>query len=123
MFGLIPFNFRFRGKINRLFAIYQCFVDNPGVGLHPTQISRQTGFSLTDVSKRLDTTPELFVRLPKREGITRYRLNSATTVKSAEEVEQFLQSAARKETLFLYAYGVMLFLLFLIIVILIGPAV
>ena len=122
MFGLFPFKFRFRGKINRLFAIYQCFLDNPGVGLHPTQISKHTGFSMTDVSRRLDDTPELFVRLPKRDGITRYRLTSATSVKTPEEVEAFLTGAARKESWFSYAYGAMLFLVFVIIVILIGPS-
>ena len=122
MFGLLPFSFRFRGRINRLLAIYHCFVDNPGVGLHPTQIAKHTGISFTDVNRRLETTPELFVRLPKRDGLTRYRLTSAASAKTEEEVEALLHRGARRETLLMYAYGSMLLMLLLIIIILIGPA-
>lgn len=123
IFGLIPISFRFRGKLKRLRDIYQCFLEHPNKGLHPTQISRHTGIPLADVNSRLQATPELFVKLPGRgDGITRYRLTSATTARSPEEIEKFLDTQARKESLVLYAFGAMLLCLLLIIVVLVGPA-
>jgi hypothetical protein len=120
--GIIPISFRFRGKLRRLTEIYFCFLDNPGKALHPTQIARQTGIGFTEISARLEATPELFVRLPKRDGITRYRLTSATAAKEPEAVSQFLNREARKEGFLLYAFGTMVLLILLIVVILVGPA-
>ena len=123
MFGIIPIRFRFRGKLRRLARIYQCFLDHPGVGLHPTQIARHTGIGFQEVSARLEATPELFVKLPRRpDGITRYRLTSSTAARSREEVEKFLISAARKESLILYAFGAMVMTILLIVVILVAPS-
>ena len=122
MIGLIPFTFRFRGKIRRLFDMYRCFLAHPGKGLHPTQISRYTGIGFAVVLRLLDGTPELFVRLPKRDGLTRYRLTSAMTARQPEEVERFLTGQARRESLILYALGAMVLCALLIVVILIGPA-
>lgn len=124
MLGFIPITFRFRGKQRKLEDIYRCFRENPDTGLHPTQISRQTGLGFAEVNTRLEATPELFVKLPKRpDGITRYRLTSTTTVKSDEEVLEFLAAAARKESLLVYAMGAMVMCILLIVVILVGPAV
>jgi hypothetical protein len=124
MLGLFPFSFRFRGKLRRLEDIYQCFLDHPDKGLHPTQIARYTGLSFAEVHSRLEATPELFVKLPGRgDGITRYRLTTSTAARSPEEVENFLSAQARKETLLLYAVGIMLACLLLIVVVLVGPAV
>ncbi len=121
--GLIPISFRFRGKLNRLRDMYQCFLDHPDTGLHPIQISRHTGIPLADVNARLQATPELFVKLPRRrDGITRYRLTSATSARSPEQIDKFLEGQARRESLVLYAFGAMLACLLLIIVVLIGPA-
>ena len=123
MFSLLPFNFRFRGKVRRLFELYRCFLANPGKGLHPAQLARQTGIALVVVLRLLDATPELFVRLPKRDGLTRYRLTTAMSARQPEQVEQFLTGQARRESLILYALGVMVLCALLIVVILIGPAV
>jgi hypothetical protein len=122
MFGIIPISFRFRGKLRRLALIYDCFQRNPGVALHPAQIARQTGISLAETSNRLTATPEMFVKLPKRpDGLTRYRLSSAKTLMTPEEVEQFLIRSARKETLLLYAVGGMVLCLLFIVVIVVVP--
>lgn len=122
MFGIIPISFRFRGKLRRLALIYDCFRRNQGVALHPAQIARQTGISLAETNNRLSTTPEMFVKLPKRpDGLTRYRLSSAKTLMTPEEVEQFLIRSARKESLLLYAVGSMVFCLLLIVVIVVVP--
>ena len=124
MFGILPIGFRFRGKLRRLEDIYYCFLDNPGVGLHPTQIARQTGLGFGEVNIRLQATPELFVRLPKRpDGITRYRLNTSTSAQNPEDIERFLSRAARKESLLLYATATMVLMLLLIVAILVGPGV
>ncbi|MFU8815316.1 MAG: hypothetical protein ACNA7W_08215 [Pseudomonadales bacterium] len=123
MFGLLPISFRFRGKLRRIRDIYHCFLEHPDKALHPTQIARYTGISFAEVNTRLQATPELFVKLPKRQdGITRYRLTTSTTARSPEEIDKFLEQQARKETLLLYAVGAMVLGLALIVVILIGPA-
>jgi len=120
--GIIPISFRFRGKLRRLTDIYFCFLENDGKALHPAQIARRTGMGFTEVSARLEATPELFVRLPKRDGLTRYRLTSVTSAKAPEEVDQLLNREARRESLLLYAFGSMVLMLLIIVVILVGPA-
>ncbi|HEX7036091.1 MAG TPA: hypothetical protein VF210_09965 [Pseudomonadales bacterium] len=121
--GLLPLSFRFRGKLRRLRDIYQCFLDHPNTGLHPTQIARYTGIPFAEVSNRLQATPEMFVKLPRRDGVTRYRLTTSMTARSPEQVERFLLEQSRRESLILYAFGAMLVLLLLIVVILVAPAV
>ncbi len=123
MFSLLPFHFRFRGKVRRLFELYRCFLAHPGQGLHPAQIARQTGIGLAVVIGLLNATPELFVRLPKRDGLTRYRLTTAMSARQPEQVQQYLTGQARRESLILYAVGVMVLCTLLIVVILVGPAV
>lgn len=124
MLGFIPITFRFRGKLKRLLRMYDCFLEHPQTGLHPTQIARFTGLPFAEVNARLQQTPELFVKLPGRgDGITRYRLTSAMAARDPEDVESFLIGQARRESLLLYAVGGMVLLLLLIVVILIGPAV
>ena len=123
MLGVIPISFRFRGKLGRLRDIYHCFVDHPNTGLHPTEIARYTGMSFNEVHQRLQSTPEMFVKLPRRDGITRYRLASSMAARSPEDVEKFLLAQSRRESLLLYAFGAMLALLLLIVVILVAPAV
>jgi hypothetical protein len=104
MWTLSGVRFRFRGMTNRLYNIYLCFEDRPDEALHPAQISRETGLSIQEVTKRLERTPELFVRLPKRpDGLTRYRLTTAARAKSSDEVRALLLAGARTETLSLYA--------------------
>ncbi len=122
MFSLIPFSFRFRGRVRRLFDLYRCFLDHPGKGLHPTQLARYTGIAFADVVRLLNNTPEMFVCLPKRDGITRYRLTAAITAQQPEQVEHFLRRSARRESLIFYAVGIMALCVLLIVVILIGPA-
>jgi len=122
MFGFLPISFRFRGKLRKLALIYTCFKENPGVGLHPVQISKQTGLSLAETNNRLSVTPEMFVKLPKRaDGLTRYRLISIRATQTPEEVEKFLIAAARKESIILYAVGSMIFCLLLIVVVIVAP--
>jgi len=123
IFGIVPIKFRFRGKLRRLALIYKCFLDNPGVGLHPVQIARQTGIGFVEVNSLLESTPEMFVRLPRRpDGLTRFRMTSTATARSPEEIEKFLITEARKETLILYAFSAMIILILLIVAILVTPA-
>ena len=120
--GIPGFSFRFRGKTARLLAIYQCFLEHPGVGLHPIQIAKYTGLTLAEATLRLDSTIELFVRLPKRkDGITRYRLTSSTATRSHEEVEKMIMAGAKRETISLYAFGLIVASVFTLAVILALP--
>jgi hypothetical protein len=104
MWSYSLFRFRFRGATQRLLNIYACFEEHSDQALHPAQIARETGLSLQEVTRRLDGTPELFVRLPKRpDGLTRYRLTTAARAKSPDEVEALVAAGARTESLSLYA--------------------
>jgi hypothetical protein len=124
MLGIIPISFRFRGKIGRLLDIYHCFREHPGTGLHPTQIARHTGIGFAEVNRCLESTPELFVKLPTRpDGLTRYRLTTSIAARSPEEVEDLVNAGARRESLLLYATGSMLVCLLLIVAILVAPVV
>lgn len=121
MFGIIPFNFRFRGKVRRILDIYYCFVEDDGQALHPTQIARRTGISFAEVARRLDATPELFVRLPRRDGITRYRITTTAATRTPEETEALLVKYAKRESYLLYAFGTMVLAMLLIVVLTIAP--
>ncbi len=122
MLGFIPITFRFRGKLRRLQDIYRSFLEYPNEALHPTQIARHTGISFAEVNNRLEATPELFVKLPRRpDGVTRYRLTSSIAARTPEEVERFLQGQARRESLLLYAVGLMVLCLMLIVLVLVAP--
>ena len=109
---------RYWGKTRRILAIHRAFRDEPGIGLHPQQIARLTGIAMIDVKERLDATPELFVRLPKRDGLTRYRLTSTTAAKSPEEVEARVRRHATREAYLVTAVGAMVLCGFVIIALL-----
>ena len=121
MFGIIPFHFRFRGKVRRILDIYYCFLDAGNVALHPTQIAKRTGISFAEVARRLDATPELFVKLPQREGITRYRITSTASTRTPEENEQLLLKYAKRESWLLYAFSFMVLIMLVIVVLTIAP--
>ncbi len=122
MFGIIPFRFRFRGRIRRLFEIYLCFLDQAPAALHPAQIAKLTGIPFITVNTHLESLPELFVKLPRRsDGLTRYRLTSAATAQSPEEVEKMLVSGARRESLLLWTFGLMILCLFVIVFVIVSP--
>ncbi|MBV1904457.1 MAG: hypothetical protein KUG75_00155 [Pseudomonadales bacterium] len=119
---MLGFSFRFRGKTKRLLALYHCFLEHPGVGLHPIQLAKYTGLSFAEVASRLNTTQELFVRLPKRkDGITRYRLTSSISAQSSETVEKLIHVAAKKETTTLYTLSLMIFCVFVMGIIMVFP--
>ena len=119
---MLGFSFRFRGKTKRLFTLYHCFLEHPGVGLHPIQISKFTGMRFAEVIQRLDNTNELFVKLPKRkDGITRYRLTSSTAAQSKEAVEKMILSSAKREGVTLYSLGLIILSIFAMGLIMIFP--
>ena len=113
---------RYRGRTQRILAAYQAFLENPTQGLHPQQVARRTGMSMMTAAAVLDGVPELFVKLPKRDGLTRYRLTSAMTAREPEQVEQFLKASARRESLIFYAFAAMVICILLIVAILVAPA-
>jgi hypothetical protein len=120
VFGLIPFKFRFRGQVGKLLDIYYCMLET-GSGLHPTQIAKRTGISFAEVARRLDATPELFVKLPRREGITRYRITTSASARTPEEIEALLAKYASRESYLLYAFSCMVIILLAVVVLTIAP--
>ena len=118
------FSFRFRGKNQQILALYQNFLDHPGQGLHPKELSRMTGIPMLDVVSRMDKTPELFVKLPgRRDGLTRYRLTTTATARAVTEIEQLIEQQVRRESWLYYAFMAMIFLVFLVAVMAIAPAI
>lgn len=123
MTSLPFFRFRFRGKVRRIFDIYLSFMDKSGAALHPMEVARMANMSLAEASRRLEDTPEIFIRLPKRpDGLTRYRLTTQLSGRTPEQVEAMLKGLARRESMLLYIGGVMLLLLLFIALMLAGPA-
>ena len=109
---------RYWGKTSRILAIHRAFRDEPGVGLHPQQIARHTGISMIEVKERLDATPELFVRLPRRDGLTRYRLTSTTSAEDPDAVEARVRRHATREAYIVTAVSAMVLCGFVIIALL-----
>jgi hypothetical protein len=103
LIGIPLGKFRFRGRTKVLSLICAEFKAHPTTGLHAAQIARATGLSLPRVNELLSETPELFVRLPKRDGITRYRLATRLSGQTPEDIDRFVRQAARSESLTLYA--------------------
>ncbi len=103
--------FRFRRHAGKILKIYACLVQSDVRGLHPMQISRLTGLSFHEVARRLDATPELFVRLVVASGQPRrYALNTRARAMTAKEVERFVQRGIMRESLILYSLVVMILL-------------
>lgn len=122
MFGIVPFQFRFRGKINIILDMYYCFLEAGSVALHPTQIAKKTGVSFAEVARRLDATPELFVKIPTRKGdVTRYRVTSSAATRDPEEVEALIHQYAQRESLLLYTFAGMFITMLIIILFTIAP--
>lgn len=62
------------------------------------QIVRGTGLDLMTVVETLNTTNEVFMKLPGRgDGITRYALPSSIYAMQAEEVTELVRRRARME--------------------------
>lgn len=93
---------RFRGRTQRILAVYETLRDDPAIGLHPRQIGLRVGMSALAAMRLLDAVPELFVKLPKRDGLTRYRLNSFATAAAPAEVRALVLRRARWEALAIY---------------------
>lgn len=70
---------------------------------------------------RLDDTPELFIKLPKRDGLTRYRMATSMASQSSEEIEAYIHRAARSETMTLYAVGAIALAVVAMVVVLTFP--
>ena len=122
MLGIPTLEFRFRGKSRLLLDIYYCFIEQGSPALHPTQTAKHTGISFAEVARRLEATPELFVKLPTRAGdVTRYRITSSTSARSAQEVEALVQQNVQRESLLFYSLAAMVFLTLIIVVMTIAP--
>ena len=57
-----------------------------------------------DAAKLLESTPELFIKLPGRgDGITRYRLASSVAARSDKQIADLLHRQVRRESGIFYA--------------------
>ena len=103
--------------------LYECFINNSGQALHPAQLARASGMSMIDVVRRLEATHEIFIKLPKKDGITRYRLTASISALSLEQVEALIINKEKKESLFFYALITGTLLAFLISIMAIAPSI
>jgi hypothetical protein len=114
---------RYLGRQQRLLALYQAFRARPDQGLHPVQLSRETGQDMFEVRANLEGCPELFVRLPRnREGVVRYRLTSAASALEETEVEALVARRARTEQLTITAVSVIVLSLLVLVLATVIPA-
>ena len=91
---------RFRNKTARLLAVVRQFRESESIALHPDQVSRRLGISLQEAHRMLDTTPELFVRLPRGpDRVTKYALTPSFSSLQPDEGKAFIARQARKESL------------------------
>ena len=98
--------FRFRRHSKKIMKIYQCLLAGDVRGMHPMEISRATGISFREVAKRLDATPELFVRLVVARGShRRYALHTRARAMHQRDVQKLIDRGVMRETLILYASG------------------
>jgi hypothetical protein len=102
-FGIVLGRFRFRGRTKLLSRVCEVLQTGSPQGLHASQLAREAGLSLQSASELLAQTPELFVRVKARDGVTRYRLTTGLIGQSPEAIESFIRGAARSEALSLYA--------------------
>ncbi len=105
--------FRFRRHASKILGIYDCLAQAHARGLHPMDISRGTGISFREVARRLDDTPELFVRLVVARGEPRrYTLNTRVRAMTRRQVEALVRRAVLRESLILYSLIAMIVLAF-----------
>lgn len=89
---------RYLGRQSRIIALYEAFLERDGTA-HPIELSKATGLDMFEVQRRLQGCPELFVKLPRRDDLVRWRLTSATAAMPPEAVFELIQSRARSEQL------------------------
>ena len=103
--------FRFRRHAGKIMKIYVCLLANDARGLHPMQIARETGISFREVARRLDATPEFFVRLVVARGQPRrYALHTRGRAMGEREARRLVQRGELKESLIYYSIVVMILL-------------
>ncbi|MCY4059976.1 MAG: hypothetical protein OXG44_18485 [Gammaproteobacteria bacterium] len=120
---LAPWKFRFRGKTGRLLSIVDCFRKEPNKGLAVVQVARASALPIHDAAKLLESTPELFIKLPGRgDGITRYRLASSVAARSDKAIGDLVQRHARRESGIFYALMLMGLLVLVVIAMIIVPS-
>lgn len=96
--------FRFRSQSGKIIKIYLCLLRADVRGLHPMQISRETGISFREVARRLDATPELFVRLVVARGQPRrYALHTRARSLGEREVRRLVDRGVFRESLIYYS--------------------
>lgn len=109
--------FRFRRHAGKVMKIYLCLQGGDVRGMHPMQISRETGISFREVAKRLDATPELFVRLVVARGQhRRYALHTRARAMGRTEVQRMLDRGVLRESLMLYSVVAMIVLALVMVV-------
>lgn len=105
-----------------LLAMYECFVENEKRPLHPSEVSRHSGVYMLDAARRMQETPEMFLKLPGRgDGLTRYALTPSMASRSTEEVHEFVRKQALRESVLYYTYLLLIASVLLILAILAWP--
>jgi hypothetical protein len=89
---------RYLGKQDRIVALYEALIERDGAA-HPIELSKDTGLDMFEVQRRLEGCPELFVKLPRRDDLVRWRLTSATAAMEPEAVAALIRNRARSEQL------------------------
>ena len=91
--------------------------------MHPITLAKHTGIPFGEIAERLQEIPEIFIKLPKRDGITRYRLSSVASNMTSDEIEEQILKAERNETLLFYSMGGITLVMLLLVIFLVSTSI
>ncbi len=110
--------FRFRRRHKKILAVYDAFNESPKRTMHPYEIGRWAGLHSMDVIDVMQSTPELFLKVPGKEDVGAfYALRPSVVAQGEESVTDFIRKCARRDALLYYScwivFGIFLIVLFI----------
>ena len=96
--------FRFHRLRKKILAIYEAFLSSPKRRLHPIEIGRVSGLHSLDVIKVLQSTPEIFLKVPGG-GSTEssmYALRPSILAQNSRLVIRYVERLALRDRLLYY---------------------
>ena len=84
--------------------------------LHPLEISRESGLHTLDALKVLNTTPEMFLKVPGNSsgGTSLYALRPSIVAQSSESVVAYIDRLALRDRILYYGFVTLLLAVLLV---------
>lgn len=109
--------FRFYRRHRKILAIYETFLMSSKRRLHPLEIGRESRMHTLEVLKVLQTTPEIFLKVPGSHsaGTSLYALRPSIVAQSSEQVIEYVDRLARRDRLLYFAFVIVLLAVFVVV--------